>query len=253
MAVKRATKELVQVAIIQICLALALLGVWWYQTREGRVSPIMLAQPEDVARKIPEILQDSTFWDSLRVTALEMLAAFLIAALAGIVVGSLLGAWKYGAKVASPILVWVQTVPIILFYPLCLLFFGVGMASKIAFGGFYGFFPIAATTVMALSTVPEKFRVAATAMGASRGQLIAKVLVPAARPIVASGLRLGAALCLIAVIAGEMLGSQAGLGYRIKASAGTFDAAAMYGYIVVTLILVAIFNLVINRADERIV
>jgi ABC-type nitrate/sulfonate/bicarbonate transport system permease component len=250
MTTKLERKELRQVALIQVLVGLAILGVWWFQTREGRVSPLMLPPPEDVARTIPDLLQDSTFWTALRVTALEMVGAFLVAGIAGVVVGSLLGASRYAAKVASPILVWCQTVPIILFYPLCLLFFGVGEASKIAFGGFYGFFPIAATTVMALSTVPERYRTAALAMGATKGQLIAKVLVPAARPIVASGLRLGAALCLIGVIAGEMLGAVAGLGYQIKAASAVFESANMYAYIVVTLILVGLFNLVINRADE---
>jgi ABC-type nitrate/sulfonate/bicarbonate transport system permease component len=250
MSTKMGRKELRQVVLIQLLLGLIILGVWWYQSREGRVSPIMLPKPEDVAAAIPDLLREPTFWTELRVSVVEMIGAFLVAGVAGVVVGSLLGASKYAAKVASPILVWCQMVPIILFYPLCLLFFGVGEASKIAFGGFYGFFPVAATTVMALSTVPERYRIAAVAMGATRRQLITKVLVPAARPIVASGLRLGAALCLIGVIAGEMLGAVAGLGYQIKASSATFESANTYAYIVVTLVLVAAFNMVISRADE---
>jgi ABC-type nitrate/sulfonate/bicarbonate transport system permease component len=142
-------------------------------------------------------------------------------------------------------------VPIILFYPICILFFGIGPVSKIVFGGFYGFFPIVANTILALTTVPPRYLTAAAALGANRRQVVVRVLMPAARPLILSGVRLGAALCLIGVLAGEILGSTAGLGYEIASSSGSFRTPEMYAYIIVTLVLVALFNLAITRADDR--
>jgi len=246
-----ARRERLTAVVIQLGLAAVVLAIWVYQTRAGRVSPILLPQPERVLQEFPDLLRDSTFWTSLRTTALELVGAFAVAAVAGLVVGVLVGRWVPAARIATPLLAWAQTVPIILFYPICILLFGIGPMSKVAFGGFYGFFPIAANTVLALSTVPARYLTAAAALGASRRQTITRVLVPAARPLILSGIRLGAALCLIGVLAGELLGSTEGLGYQIASSSGSFRTPELYAYIVVALVLVAIFNLAITRADDR--
>jgi ABC-type nitrate/sulfonate/bicarbonate transport system permease component len=239
------------VVAVQLGLAVVVLAIWIFETREGRVSPILLPKPEKVLDAFPTIFQDSTFWNSLGVTALELVGAFALATVSGLLVGGLVGRWKTSARIATPLLSWAQTVPIILFYPICILLFGIGVFSKVAFGGFYGFFPIAANTVMALSTVPPRYLTAAAALGASNRQLITQVLLPAARPLVLSGVRLGAALCLIGVLAGELLGSTEGLGYQIASSAGSFRTPELYAYIVVALVLVAVFNLAITRAEDR--
>jgi ABC-type nitrate/sulfonate/bicarbonate transport system permease component len=244
-------RERLTVVGVQLGVAVLVLGIWIHQTRTGRVSPILLPQPERVLAIFPDLLGSSTFWRAAGTTAMEVAGAFFLAAMAGLLVGVLLGRWAPAARIATPLFAWAQTVPIILFYPICILFFGIGPVSKIAFGGFYGFFPIAANTILALSTVPPRYLTAAAALGANRRQVVVRVLMPAARPLILSGVRLGAALCLIGVLAGEILGSTAGLGYEIASSAGGFRTPEMYAYIVVTLVLVALFNLVITRADER--
>jgi ABC-type nitrate/sulfonate/bicarbonate transport system permease component len=235
----------------QLGLAAVVLAIWVYQTRTGRVSPILLPKPERVLEEFPDLLSSPEFWRAARITAMEVGGAFVLAAGAGLLVGVLLGRWAPAARIATPLFAWAQTVPIILFYPICILFFGIGPLSKIAFGGFYGFFPIVANTILALTTVPPRYLTAAASLGANRRQVVARVLMPAARPLILSGVRLGAALCLIGVLAGEVLGSTAGLGYEIAASAGAFRTPEMYAYIVVTLVLVAIFNLAITRTEDR--
>jgi ABC-type nitrate/sulfonate/bicarbonate transport system permease component len=244
-------RERLTVAGVQLGLAAVVVAFWVFQTRAGRVSPILLPQPEKVLAQFPEIFSDSMFWTSLRTTAVELVGAFALAAVSGLLVGVLVGRWAAAAKIATPLLSWAQTVPIILFYPICILLFGIGPMSKVVFGGFYGFFPIAANTVMALATVPPRFVTAAAALGANRRQLVGRVLIPAARPLVLSGIRLGAALCLIGVLAGELLGSTEGLGYQIASSAGGFRTPELYAYIVVALVLVAVFNVAITRAEDR--
>lgn len=244
-------RELLTVGLIQLTLAGVLVGIWYFQSRPGRVSPILLPKPEDVLAQLPVIVQSGGFWESLGVTAMEVVGAFALAAVTGLTVGLLIGRWRPAAKIASPLLVWAQTVPIILFYPICILMFGIGPMSKVVFGGFYGFFPIAATTVIALTTVPSRYLVVADALGASRRQQVLNVLIPAARPLVLSGVRIGAALCLIGVLAGEILGSTRGIGYQIASASGGFRTSELYAYIIVALLLVAAFNIAITRADDR--
>jgi ABC-type nitrate/sulfonate/bicarbonate transport system permease component len=231
-------------------IAVIFLGTWIWQTRPGHISPLIIPSPESVVRELPHLLTDAVFWASLRTTALEVLGALAIAVGIGLTLGGALASSRYVAQVAGPIFTWIQTIPVILFYPLCLLYFGVGATSKIVFAGVYGLLPILAGTVAALSSVPKKYGVAALSMGASRSDRVFKVLLPAARPMVVGAVRIGAALCLIGVIAGEILGSIGGLGYQITSQGAIFEIPTMYAYIVVTLVLVIAVNLVVGRADE---
>ena len=239
------------VGIVQCVLASIVLTIWIYYSHSGRVSPILLPKPVAVARFLPELLRSPEFWLAIRLTAMEIGVAFLLAAVVGLIFGGLLGRWSFGARVASPLLVSGQMVPIILFYPICILFFGIGPMSKIVFAAAYGFFPIAATTILALSTVSARYLTAAAAFDATKRQTLTQVLIPAARPLLFSGLRLGGALCLIGVLAGEILGSTAGLGYEINSRAGAFKTTELYAYIVMTVLLVILFNFGISRLESR--
>lgn len=236
---------------IQASLVAALAALWWYYSRDGRVSVILLPPIERVWDIFPEIITAERTWDALLLTFREILAAFAFSAGAGLAIGLAAGRTHYGTRLVEPLLVWTQTIPIILLYPVCVLIFGLGAASKIAFAGIYGFFPVALSVARGLDTVDQRYREAAAAMGASRWQLLWRVQLPAAGPMILSGLRLGAALNLIGVLAGEILASIGGLGFLISQSAATFQIADVYAYIIVALILVLSFNAVVTRAEER--
>ncbi len=115
----------------------------------------------------------------------------------------------------------------------------------------YGFFPIAANTLRALRAVDARYVVAAISMGATGRQLNRHVLLPASLPLVMSGIRIGAMLNLIGVLAGEILASSAGLGHQIATSAGLLQTSDLYAYIVIVMVMIAVFNRVISRAEER--
>lgn len=231
---------------------IAVVGVlWWYYSREGRVSPILLPPIEDVWDIFPDIATAERTLDALALTLREILGAFLFSAGVGLGIGLIAGRTHYGTRLIEPLLIWMQTVPIILLYPVCVLIFGLGPESKIVFAGIYGLFPVALSAARGLDTVDLRYRQAAAAMGASRRQLLWRVQLPAARPMILSGLRLGAALNLTGVLAGEILASLGGLGFLISQAAATFQIAALYAYIIIALVLVLSFNALVTRAEER--
>lgn len=237
-----------RLAVVAIGLAL-----WWYMAQPSRVSPLVLPPPGKVLRELPSLLASSSFLSGLRITVTEVGLAFAFSTVVGLAIGVGIGSSRHWSEVVKPLLVWGQTVPIILLYPVCLMLFGVGSMSKVVFAGVYGAFPVALSSMTGFSSCPESLRVMARAFGASRAKILFKVEFGTAWPMLVSGLRLAAALNMIGVLAGQMLGATGGLGYNIVSAEGSFLTDQVYGYIIAVVILVFVFNGMITLAERLLV
>jgi ABC-type nitrate/sulfonate/bicarbonate transport system permease component len=135
-------------------------------------------------------------------------------------------------------------------YPIITMLFGIGDVSKIAFAGLYGFFPIAANTIRGLTVVPPGFVDAAQALGARPRQLKWTILVPAARPLILSGVRFGLSLNLVGVVAAQMLAATHGIGFLISTNAQLLQSQDLYAYILLTFVLAGLVNYVLTRNEQ---
>lgn len=244
------TKVRVQAIGLQVAIVVGLLLLWVW-ANQGRVSPVLLPDLGEVVARVPELLGERSTWVHLRVTAFEIAGAFLASATFGMLAGFWAGRSAYLTKLLEPVLGWFQTVPIILIYPICVLMFGLGSTSKIVFAGIYGFFPIVLNTMRGLQHVEQRYLQAARSMGMSERQTILRVRLPAARPMVLSGIRLGAVLNMIAVIAGQILGSVRGIGFEISNASQTFRVVDLYAFIFFAVVLAVMFNLAVSRVEDR--
>jgi ABC-type nitrate/sulfonate/bicarbonate transport system permease component len=195
---------------IQLSIIVAAVMAWHSVTNAGLVSRWLLPPPHAVLGELMKLLRSGAIVGDLLVTLSELALAFAIATIAGIVVDYLVGRSRLLTTSFEPVLAALFAIPIVVFYPLCILYFGLGLASKIVFGALHGFFPIVLATTVGFSTVDRRLLGAARSMGASDRQLLALVLLPAALPIVLSGLRMGVTLTFLAVIGAETLGAVAG-------------------------------------------
>ena len=150
----------------------------------------------------------------------------------------------------EPILSGLYAVPMVVIYPLYVLFFGLGANSKIALGASVAFFPIALHTMSGFASVSPRLTDASRAMGASSWKLFKHVLFPAAFPIVIAGMRIGFILAFLSVIGGEMLASYRGIGRLIIDQAEAMNTATMYAYIVFLVILSLALNSVVFAAEK---
>jgi len=226
---------------VQATFLIVLIVLWYLATTRWRVSPLLLPNPVTVLHDFWDILSTGEFIGDLRVTLTELAAAFAIAATSGVIVGYLISRTQYRIRVFEPLFAGIYSIPIILFLPLYVLFFGLGPASKIALGATISFFPIALNTIAGFGYVDKTFVVAARSMGASDYQLFRHVLMPAALPIILSGMRIGFTVALLSIIGSETIASLAGLGHRIVHLAEGMEIARMFAYIVfvVAIILIA--------------
>ena len=236
---------------VQAAFVVVLIVLWYLATTRWRVSPLLLPNPLTVLDDFWDILRTGEFIGDLRVTLTELAAAFAIAATSGVIVGYLISRSQYRIRVFEPLFAGIYSIPIILFLPLYVLFFGLGPASKIALGATISFFPIALSTIAGFGYVDRVFVVAARSMGASDYQLFRYVLMPAALPIILSGMRMGFTIALLSIIGSETIASLAGLGHRIVHLAEGMEIARMFAYIVFVVLIALILNTLVSALEAR--
>jgi ABC-type nitrate/sulfonate/bicarbonate transport system permease component len=232
---------------LRLAAVATVLGVWWYAVGPGGVSPLILPPPERVVAAVIEFLTSRRLYDAIAVTMSEILISLLIAGTLGFLIGFWGARSERRAGVLEPLLVWGYLVPHILFYPLLILWFGVGIPSKIAYSASSAVLPIAFNCLRGFRRVDPKYVSVGRAYGASPRQLDWLIKLRAGIPMAAAGLRLGAALAMITVIVAEMLASTQGLGYLLKLYAQSFSAARSFAVTFIILGVVAIFLFIINR------
>ena len=235
---------------VQLGFLIALLLAWQVATTVFHVTPILLPKPAAVAVRIAALIGSLEFVDPLLITLSEVATAFALAALAGLLTGFLVTRSTRGIAVLEPLLTSINSIPAILFFPLFTLFFGLGPGSKIALGVTISFFPIALGTITGFAGVEQVLLTSARSMGASRWHLFRYVLLPSAFPIVLAGLRMGLVLAFLAVLGGETIASFDGLGHQIADAADSMEAASMYAFIVIVVMVAAGLNMLAARLDR---
>jgi ABC-type nitrate/sulfonate/bicarbonate transport system permease component len=236
---------------VQVAFVAGLLVLWYLATTRWRVSHLLLPNPVIVYHELKDVLASGEFWPDLRVTLGELAIAFAISSTGGITLGYLLSRSQFLIRVFEPLMAGVYSIPIILFLPLYVLFFGLGPASKIALGTTISFFPIVLNTIAGFGYVERMYIVAARSMGASDYQLFRWVLLPAALPVILTGLRMGFTVALLSILGSETIASLAGLGHKIVHLAEAMETARMFAYIAFAVAIAAILNFVVTSLEAR--
>jgi ABC-type nitrate/sulfonate/bicarbonate transport system permease component len=237
--------------VVQVGFVLGILLLWYLGTAYWGISRILLPDPVNVWHELKDVIASGEFWPDLRVTLTEVAIAFAISCTAGVTVGYLISRSAYSIKVFEPLLAGFYSVPVILFLPLYVLFFGLGPASKIALGTTISFFPIVLSTIAGFGYVDRIFVTAARSMGASDWQMFRYVLLPAAFPVILTGLRIGFTVTLLAILGSETIASLAGLGHHIVQLAEGMETARMFAYIAFAVVIAALLNSTVTALERR--
>jgi NitT/TauT family transport system permease protein len=222
----------------------ALLAVWQIFVPDGSY----LAPPSRVFTTGAGYLGHAATLDGLGVTTVRFLAAFAVTAVLGVGTGLVLGRSGRLMPPARDVFSVLYTLPLVPFYPLFVLWFGLGLRSEVAFGAVHGVVPVALGTMAAASRVDGTLVTAARSMGAGRRRALTMVVLPAIVPEVIGALRVGAALSLLGVLLAELMVSVDGVGHEIAglianlrgAEADAVILAVCAGAVAVNLLLAAL-------------
>jgi NitT/TauT family transport system permease protein len=189
---------------------------------------LAVATPTAVYHEYITLAREGLLWKDVWTSLKEFLIGFIMAAVVGIALGLMMGGIKAFREYLEPVVSGLYATPVIALGPLFILWFGIGINSKIAVVFILAVLPICINTEAGIRTVDPNLIETAYAFSASRPQIFRKVLLPGALPLLVTGLRLGIGRGLLGVVAGELFAAQAGLGYLIFVSSQQFNPAGVF-------------------------
>lgn len=214
-----------------------LLAFW--QWASGRlIRPIYVSRPTDVSARLYEMFATGEIQPHLAVTAQELVGGYTLGVAAGVACGYVLGRAPRAATVLEPYLMGFYGIPKIALAPLFIIWFGIGMGSKIALAGTMVFFLVFYSVFAGVRAVDPELVNLSRVMGATERQMTRHVFLPAAAPAVLLGMRMAIPYAVIGVIAGEFTSSTRGLGLFINQASSTYDPAGVFAGIVLLLVFV---------------
>ena len=216
---------------LQLVLPAALIALWWW-TSESSTS---IYYPP--LSRILESLQDDWLFEQVGSDLLPSLgrftAGYLLAVAAGIVVGTLIGLAPRVRQASQPVTEFVRSIPPPLLLPFALAVFGLGNSSKVAVIAVGSVWPVLLNTIDGVRGVDPQTLDMARSYGLRRGMRITHVILPAASPKIAVGMRTALSVALILMVISEMIGSTNGLGFQVLSAQRSFDVPGTYAGVIV--------------------
>lgn len=212
----------------QAALGVAVLAAWQTLADAGALDKFFFSRPSDVALRLAEWFRTGFVWMHLAVTLEEAALAFLIGGSAGVAGGFALARVPLAGALLDPYIRVLNALPRVVLAPIFLLWFGLGIWSKVALGVTVVFFIVFYNTHRGVRDVDPVLIQNARMLGASEWQLARHVLIPSALTWVFSSLHTSIGFSMIAVVVGEYLGSSRGMGYLIAQAEGVFDTTGVF-------------------------
>jgi ABC-type nitrate/sulfonate/bicarbonate transport system permease component len=205
----------------------AFLLAWELVALSGAVDAILLPAPTDVAVAFGTMFTSPGIGTDLRVTAVEFAAGVVWSLAVGLPLGMLIGWYRRLRHALEPLISFFYSTPRIALMPVLIIWFGIGLPSKIAVVFLGAVFPIMINAAAGVRTVDRSLIQAARAFNATDRQIFLTVNLPACVPFVLSGMRLAVGQGLIGVFVGELLGAQHGIGLLVANAGASFQTATV--------------------------
>lgn len=230
---------------------LLILGLWQWVSVAKLIKPVLASSPAEVWDFLIEIGRSGELWVNLRATLEATVLAFVLGSVTGVVLGLSLAVMPRLERAIDPLLNALNGMPRIALGPLFVLYFGFGLAAKVALGfSLVVFILMVNARAGALSVDPDLIRLS-RALNASRLQMFTKIMLPSSIPAIFAGLRLGIIYALLGVITAEIIASQTGMGARILYYSNVFQIKGVYGILIILAIVAAVLNTLMAWAERR--
>jgi len=232
-------RERAAVAAWRAGLAVVLLGGWQYAARVGAIDPFFLSRPSDIAERIWMWVSSGMLWRHLAVTLEESVLGLVIGGILGVATGFALARSPFAARVLEPYIMMLNAVPRVVLAPLFLLWFGLGIWSKVALAVTLVFFVMFFSAYQGVREANRVIIDNVRMLGATERQLVRHVLFPSALTWIFSSLQVSLGFAMVGAVVGEYLGATRGLGYMISQAEGTFDTTGVFaGMFVLSMVVV---------------
>jgi NitT/TauT family transport system permease protein len=220
----------------------ALIALWQVAVSFFGIREYLLPSPASVLDALLSSRID--WWGHIVVTSVAIFGAFVIAAVGGILLGTVIAWSSVMSRALMPFLVFVNTLPKVAVAPLFLLWLGYGILPNMLIGALIGFFPVVINTAVGLSQIDDDMLDLGRVFNAPKWKVFAKIRIPNAYPYILSALKVTATSAVVGAIVGEFVASQSGLGYVIITSQSSMNTPLAFG----ALVWISIIGLVLYGA-----
>ena len=225
--------------------------VWEFLPRLGLVNPYFLPPLHTVLGALWTMIKDGELEKHLKASLYRSLVGFGLAIVTAIPTGAAIAWYRPVRELLQPVLEIIRNTAALAVLPVFTLILGIGETSKIAIVLYACFFPILLSTITGVATVDPQLLRSARVLNLSPVQTFRKVVFPAALPTIFTGIRMSGAAAILVLIAAEMIGANAGLGYLINYAQYNFLIPKMYAGILTTAALGVALNYVLIGIERR--
>jgi len=245
----------------QLALLVVIFVLWQVLTQPGLVPPFVWENPDRAAFFFGEPVKmfqaiwawfaDGTIYRHLWVTLEETVLAFLIGSLAGLAMGLWLGLSPAASALLDPYITAMNAMPRVVLAPIFMVWFGLGIWSKVALGVTLVFFIVFFNVYQGVKEVSPVVLNNAVMLGANRKHLLRYVYLPSATSWLFSSLHTSVGMAFVGAVVGEYLGSASGVGYLIQQAEGAFDINTVFAGILVLTAFALVLDFAVGRAERR--
>ena len=234
----------------RVALAVVVVGAWQTGAAVGVIDPFFLSRPSDISSRVATWVASGSLWPHLIVTLEESLLGLVIGAAIGVTTGFALGRSPFAARVLEPYITMLNAVPRVVLAPLFLLWFGLGIWSKVALAVTLVFFVMFFNTYQGVRDADPVIINNVRMLGATERQLVRHVLIPSALTWIFSSLQTSLGFAMVGAVVGEYLGATRGLGYVIAQAEGTFDTTGVFAGMTILAVVVVIVSAAVSRVER---
>jgi NitT/TauT family transport system permease protein len=240
-----------RILIYQLLLIGGFLALWEVAIRAGWIAVYLYGQPTGIWRELVKGLSSGSLIRDSWVTTQETVIGFLIGSILGSAAGLFLWLSPTAAAVLRPLMVALNGLPKIALAPLIIVWFGIGIESKIAVAAIITFIVAMITSYAGTQEIDNDYVRMLKALGASRIQIFRMVIAPGSLPWIASAFRLNIGFAMIGAVVGEYISAEHGLGYQIYYSGTLYNLNAVWVGILALMILALVLDSIVGWVERR--
>jgi NitT/TauT family transport system permease protein len=237
--------------VMRVLFLLVVLAIWQGAVAIGLADAAFVSTPFDVAQSLWQMFRSGEIFPNLGTTLLEIAVAFIASVVFGIASAVILDRNNWLDRIISPFLTALNSMPRIALGPLFILWFGIGLTSKIVLAFSLGYFIMLLSTLGGLKNVDRDLLLMSRLFGASEIRLFRYVRLPWALPGIFAGLKLTLIYCSAGAVIGEMIAAKSGLGLLVQTFSGRFDVAGVLALILIVAVMVMALTSLMDLAERR--
>lgn len=238
-------------AVLKTMGVISAIGLWQLAVASGLVSPLVLSSPSRIVVAGAAYIDSHQFVIDAETSGTEFVAGFGLAVIVGIALGFAIG-WMWRVEqFLDPVINFLYASPRVALAPLLIIWFGIGVESKVAFIFLMSVFPIIINTTLGVHSVDRDLTDLARSLNASSWQLIRTIVFPSSIPFIVTGIRIGLGVGLIGVVVGEFVASTSGIGYTISEAASSYEVDLVFVGLIIMGTAGAILTEALRRLEGR--